>query len=287
MKQQPKTITTFLINGNPNGLKTIFISNKICKALVIPRTEIEQIKNREEISRPSLYFLINEEENKLYIGESENFHERIKHHVSNKEFWTTAIQFFSQNNDLTKADVKYLEYLSIKEAKEIDNFDLDDNKQIPSCPHLPEHQKATIDEFFEDVELITGFLGYNFFEKIEKEEENETFYCKRNGIDAKGFYQDGKFVILAGSKIAKDVFKSRKGKENHISYLQKIENIRNKLLTNNKDDIDENFVIITKNIPCNSPSFASNLCIGNATNGWLEWRNKEGKTLDEVVRGMV
>ena len=110
MNKTPKTITTYLIDGNPNGIKTIFISNKISKALVIPKSSIDKIKDRTEAYQPSLYLLLNDDENKIYIGESENFYKRVQNHISNKDFWNLAITFFSQNNDLTKADVKYLEY---------------------------------------------------------------------------------------------------------------------------------------------------------------------------------
>lgn len=280
----PKTITTFLISGNPSGIKTIFVSNKICKALFIPRTDVDQVKHRDEASRPSLYFLINQEDESLYIGESENFYERLKSHVSNKEFWGVAIQFFSQNNDLTKADVKYLEFLSFIEAESAGNIKLEENKQKPSCPHLPEHQKAMIEEFFEDVKLITGFLNYNFFKKIEKKENNELFYCKRNGIDAKGFYQDGIFTILSGSKITKDSYKSTKGSAGHLTLLEKIQRAKDNIILEEKGRFDCDFIIITKDIQCDSPSIASNICIGNASNGWTEWKNKDGATLDDVFR---
>jgi hypothetical protein len=111
---KPKTITTYLIEGKPSGLKTVFVSNKICKALITPRESIDKIKNRDEVLRPSLYFLINKcDDGNIYIGESENFYERLRGHTTGKDFWDIAISFSSQNSDLTKADVKYLEYLAL------------------------------------------------------------------------------------------------------------------------------------------------------------------------------
>lgn len=38
-----KTITTYLIDGNPQGSQYVFISNKICKMLVIPRANLSII----------------------------------------------------------------------------------------------------------------------------------------------------------------------------------------------------------------------------------------------------
>ena len=80
-----KTITTYLIQGSSTGLKSVFISNKVCNALFIPRAKLNEAKNREELSRPSLYLLLGEE-NQAYVGETENFIERVKDHDSKKEF---------------------------------------------------------------------------------------------------------------------------------------------------------------------------------------------------------
>jgi hypothetical protein len=33
-----------------------------------------------------------------------------------------------------------------------------------------------------------------------------------------------------------------------------------------------------------SPSSAACFCLGNSSNGWKDWKDKEGKTLDELVR---
>ena len=43
-----KTVTTYLIDGDPKGNQYVFISNKICKMYVIPRSNLSicrQIRN--------------------------------------------------------------------------------------------------------------------------------------------------------------------------------------------------------------------------------------------------
>ncbi len=273
MTSKPKTITTYLIDGNPNGLRTIFISNKNCKALVVPRASMDKIKDRNEALQPAVYFLLNENENKVYIGESENFYKRLSKH--NKVFWDLGIIFFSQNNEITKADVKYLEYLSLTEIKKIDNISLEENNQIPACPNLPEHQKSSMDEFFEDVRLITGFIGYNFFALIDKNANQEFYYCKRNGTDAKGIYDKNQFMVLEGSKIS--------AKE--ASHYRAKPYDRQAILDNQQlEKISDNFLITKKDLTFSSPSAASSFCVGKASNGWTDWKNKKGKTLDEVIR---
>ena len=37
-----KTVTTYLIDGDPKGTQYVFISNKICQMYVIPRSNLSQ-----------------------------------------------------------------------------------------------------------------------------------------------------------------------------------------------------------------------------------------------------
>ena len=52
-----KVITTHLRTGDPNGIRTVFISNKICEMIVFPKSEFEMVSKMEESSRPALYIL--------------------------------------------------------------------------------------------------------------------------------------------------------------------------------------------------------------------------------------
>lgn len=100
-----KTITTYLIDGNPQGPQYVFISNKICKMLVIPRASLSIINERDELTNPSFYILLGEDEfqqPKAYIGETENFRIRVKDHDYKKEFWQRALIFISSVPKLQK-----------------------------------------------------------------------------------------------------------------------------------------------------------------------------------------
>lgn len=68
----PKLLQSYLLDGTIEGVRIIELSESSVKAFVIPRLKLNDVKNREEINWPSLYFLINSGENQLYIGESEN-----------------------------------------------------------------------------------------------------------------------------------------------------------------------------------------------------------------------
>ena len=47
-----KTVTTYLINGDPKGTQYVFISNKICKMYVIPRSNLSILNERQELQTP-------------------------------------------------------------------------------------------------------------------------------------------------------------------------------------------------------------------------------------------
>ena len=200
-----KTITTYLIDGDPKGTQYVFISNKICQMYVIPRSNLSILNDREELWTPSFYILLGEDEAtkpKAYIGETENFRERVKDHDSKKEFWQKALIFIAKDAAMTKSDVQYLEHKAIKEAKISNTFVLNENKQTPKAPNLPEYRKDDMDGFFEDVKFLTSFIGCNIFDVV-KTKEKHLFYIKVRGCDAKGFYDANGFTVLKGSIIAK------------------------------------------------------------------------------------
>lgn len=170
-----KTVTTYLIDGDPKGTQYSFISNKICQMFVVPRSNLSYLNEQEKLHKPAFYILIGEDEStkpQAYIGETENFKERVKDHDSKKAFWQKALVFVSKDEDMTKADVQYLEHKAIAEAQKANTFVISENKQIPKAPNLPEHQRDAMEEFFEDVKFLASFIGCNIFEISQPKEEH-------------------------------------------------------------------------------------------------------------------
>lgn len=272
-----KTIITHLLEGTPKGIQSLQISNKTIMGFVIPRAELKKAKELEElVASPCLYILIEESEDvkpKAYIGQTDDFLDRIYQHNQKKNFWDKALVFISQAGTLNKADVLYLEYLGINYAREIDNYNVDENKQNPKEPKLQRHIIDTLNDFFEDVKFITEFTGYDIFKSNKHlEENNEIFFTKGRKSDAKGYYSENGFTVLKGSKIASTVVKSFVWEEK-----------RNRLMSEYTETIEGN-ILLKVDYTFKSPSTAADFCIGSSNNGWLVWKNKDGKTLDEVFR---
>lgn len=269
-----KTVTTYLIDGDPKGTQYAFISNKICQMFVVPRSNLSYLNTQEKLQKPAFYILLGEDEStkpQAYIGETENFKERVKDHESKKAFWQKALIFVSKDADMTKVDVQYLEHKAIAEAKKANAFVLSDNKQIPKAPNLPEHQRDSMDEFFEDVKFLASFISCNIFEVSQPKEEH-LFYTKGRGCNAKGFYSSDGFTVLKGSVVAKTMVLSFNWKEKREKMLQNY--------TSNENGI----LVLTSDKTFSSPSTAADFCIGSSNNGWLVWKDKDGNTLDSVYR---
>ena len=269
-----KTVTTYLVDGDPKGTQYVFISNKICQMYVIPRSNLAYLNREEKLQKPAFYILIGEGEDtkpQAYIGETENFRERVKDHDSKKKFWQKALIFISKDADMTKTDVQYLEYVALTKAKKAKNFVLKENKQIPKMPNLPEYQRDSMDEFVEDIQFLSSFIGCNIFEVSQPKQEH-LFYLESTGYQAKGFYSVSGFTVLKGSIIAKDTVSSLKWRDK-----------RNKLITEYTKEID-NLLVTQLDITFSSPSTAASFCTGTSCNGWVVWKDKHKLSLDTVYR---
>ena len=262
------------MDGDPKGTQYAFISNKICQMFVVPRSNLSYLNTQEKLHKPAFYILLGEDEStkpQAYIGETENFRERVKDHDSKKSFWQKALIFVSKDADMTKADVQYLEHKAITEAKKANAFVLSDNKQTPKAPNLPEYQQDSMDEFFEDVKFLASFIGCNIFE-VSQQKTEHLFYVKGRGCDAKGFYSSNGFTVLKGSVISYNMAPSFDWKEKRESMVKDYT-----IYENNK-------LILTFDKTFSSVSTAASFCLGRNANGWIEWKDNEGNTLDYVYR---
>ena len=95
---------------------------------------------------------------------------------------------------------------------------LNENKQTPKAPNLPEYRKDDMEGFFEDVKFLTSFIGCNIFD-VAKPKEEHLFYTKGRGCDASGFYDANGFTVLKGSIIAKSSVPSFTWKEKRENLL--------------------------------------------------------------------
>lgn len=272
-----KTIRQFLIDGQADGRWATELSNWTGKAYKIPRTYINQCTDRDDLSNTGVYFLFgrNDEtdEEQVYIGEAENIFNRLKQHLSEKDFWTECIVFISKDNNLNKAHIKYLEnhlYILAKESKRYEVV----NSNVPTEASISEMDRAEMEEFIDNMRLILGVLGHKILEPSikRKSDEKEILYIlqDRSGIKASGKPISEGFAVLKGSKIADNVASSLSN-----SVIGKRQTLFDKGI------VDDNFTF-TQDWAFTSPSLAAAIVVGYSINGRNAWKNKKGISLKEI-----
>jgi hypothetical protein len=277
---RPQTIQIFLPDGNPSSIKIADLTNRLIYATLIPRKKLIESGERNEIRKYGLYFLfaINEEKSKpiAYIGETDDCFERLKNHNRNKEFWNYAIAITSKSDVFTKSHVKFLEYFSVKTAKEINRYDLE-NLTVPTKEHISESMEADLLDNFDTVKVLLSTLGFPIFEEIRdiNKKQKEILYCSGKNAVAKGELIDDGFVVFKDS-IAN--FEETNTAGDWVMSLRK------KLIDDKIMMHENNIFRFTEDFVFSSPSSAAAVVLGRSANGWIEWKNSDKKTIDQIYR---
>lgn len=274
-----KTIQVFLTDGSPRGIKLAEITSNIEQAVFIPRSKMNEAASRPEVSRPGVYFLFGENEDgskpMAYIGQSRNCLSRIKNHDQKKDFWNYAVIIISKTESFTQTHIEFLEQLAITKAIEADRYELE-NGVSPKKFKVPETLEADLLDNFDTIKILLSTLGFTLFEAMVKEhQEANVFTCSGRGVSASGEYQEDGFVVYKGSTAAKTMTSGASGSTRTLHEKLVSEKV---LIDNGKNyQFSDNHLF-------KSPSAASALVLGRSSNGWIEWKDKKGKTLDEVKR---
>ena len=275
-----QTVTTLLIDDEPSGARYVNIENTVCRMYVIPRTRLEILNSEPPLQTPAMYILLGESEDakpKAYIGQTENFRERVKEHDNKKDFWNKVLLFVSiSEGGLASGAVKYLEYCAIRDAKITNSYVLDENKQAPKEPNLPKTQKVPLDHFYGDVKFLSSFYGCRIFEAPEMKNQESLFYTKGRGSDASGFYNDDGFTVRKGSILSANSVPS-------FGWPEK----REKMLSEYAEKLEDGRYRLQSDKTFSSPSTAADFCMGSSNNGWLVWKDNKGITLDFRVRKQI
>ena len=122
-----------------------------------------------------------------------------------------------------------------------------------------------------DTNYNKNFMGCNIFDIAQPKEEH-LFYTKGRGCNARGYYHSSGFTVLKGSLVASDSVPS-------FHWTEKREKMMKEY-----GALDNKHYVLTSDITFSSPSTAAMFCLGRPSNGWSEWKDKDGNTLDSVYR---
>lgn len=285
-----KSVRIFLSNGVATGIRHAEIVNWTGQAIACPRARLADLAAWSESRRPGVYFLISGSDGdgrgRVYIGESENVHQRLVTHDKNKDFWNEVVLFTSKDENLTKGHVKYLESRLVQACGVANRVDME-NGNDPGVASLPRADRDSMDEFLSQLRVVLATLGHRFLEPLTKVTSSEagdigvtanpvlgtplSFSFK--GLTARGLMTDEGFLVLAGSAVV----------AKHVeSTPESVQRMRDRAVAEGQLVVDDDHLRLQVDTPFNSASGAAAFVSGSNRNGRDTWRSAEGKTLKEL-----
>lgn len=274
------TIKIYLPHGDPKRLRIGEISNWSGKAVAGPRTELEQLLQRDEAANVGIYFLTGIDPLSggpaVYIGEAESIQSRLKQHVD-KDFWNHVVYFTSKDENLTKSHIRYLEGRLIELAKIGGRASLSNSQTTTS--KLPESDRADMEIFLEKIEQLLPALGVEVLVPIasqaESKEEARLLFCEIGGLKATARLTPNGIVVLAKSQAALNLRPSAKD-------YPWVVNARKQLFEDGVLIRVDQHLLFSKNHEFSSPSAAAAVIHGGTANGRTAWKDATGKTLKQL-----
>lgn len=270
-----KRLEIIFHNGEPEGIRIYMRHLSTIKAFVIPRIFLNEAKKLTGVDNPGVYFLINDDAgslSKIYIGQTRNGISRLDDHNAKKDFWNKAILFLADSQHFTLNIISGLEKYAIQKAIDANRYQVD-NKAVPKYK-ISEYDEPLVEEIYEEIEFIMATLGFRMNGSTAQQNQ-PVFTTSRRGVVGRGTYSGESFDVLPGSEI--DMLKAVRIE----SYNAKRQEYINDGTIVQKED---GKYYLTKIITFKTPSGASDFVLGGSTNGWAEWKDQDGKTLDQLFR---
>jgi len=263
-------------NGQPDGIRSIRRHLSTMTTYVIPRPLLSEAKKLSGINRPGIYYLISEnDDNKIaqiYIGQTRNGVVRLDDHNRSKDFWNKAIMFLADNKTFSLDMISGLEAYAIGKAHDSKRYKVE-NSVNPKY-EIDEYDLPLIEEVYEEIQFIMATQGYKMDNSKVSLNEANTLHTTRNAVLAFGVYDGESFEVLEGSEIDMN-------RKCHSATMEKQR--QTALANGNIVCVGEKYKL-TVSVSFTSPSSAGQFVLGGSINGWVEWKDKDGKTLDELYR---
>lgn len=245
---------------------------------------------RTELAGTCVYLLLGPDEGggtRCYIGETDDFKARLRHHDSNREFWRRVVVVTSKDANLTKAHGRYLEARLIALAQQAGRVVLDNGTAPPPQP-LPEAHRSDMDYFVGQLQIILPVLGVDAIRGREtvalpaaRQEQlvSPVFRLtnRKLGVAATAQQIDGEFTMLAGSTVVADWHGVGKA-DSTIKAYESYRTQHLKLIADGSIVVANGVGQVVKDVVFGSPSTAGAIAQGRSCNGRVSWIADDGTT---------
>lgn len=269
-----KTLTIQLIDAQPDRIRICRVEGESLVTIIIPREDLAEAKALPSIPQRGIYYLLDEDHgnvSRVYAGQTTQGITRLEAHKARKEFWNKAVMFLDDDQNISK------DALDVLEAKAIDyvcthgSYETD-NSATPK-PYIDPYKEEAVERLHERILFRMAALGYDL-DRIDQgpASASAVFHTKKNGIRGSGRYDKatGRFTVLAGSKVnlSKPALKNAS-----------VAALRREMFGGIAGIAD-----LTEDLEFPTPSAAAVFVLGGSQNGWTEWVNNDGETLNQVYR---
>lgn len=268
------TLSIRLIDSKPDGIRICRVEGESLVTVVVPRELLGEAKRLPAIPRRGIYYLLDEDHGvigRVYAGQTTQGLSRLDAHKSKKDFWNKAVMFLDDEANIDRDVLDALEAEAIDYVRTHGSYETD-NSDTPK-PYVSPYKEQTVERVHKSILFRMAALGYDLDRAEEPPASGDTlFHTRRNGIVASGRYsdKDGSFTVLAGSQVnlAKPVLKNVGATKTRQRLFGEAGGIAE----------------LPDDVRFPSPSAAAVFVLGGSQNGWTEWVNGGGQTLDYVYR---
>jgi len=305
MTTRPQTIQIHLPHGKPSGIRMAEITTRTVRVFDVPRSLLSEFLEMNESGQVGVYYLmgVGGGKSECYIGQTGNVGKRLTQHASSKEFWSRALVAVSLTNSWTSTHVGYMEWMSIKAAKEAGKYDLH-NRDNASNPHTLAPLEADCNEYLETISVLLTTLGHPVLEKtnermmhiVPEQSTKESGDTETPAVidspspivpvgtevltftgascNAKGYAtKDGGIVILAGSTGRATT---------QASATPGTLKRRSELIANGSAEMQGEDLVFLADCHFGSVSNAASVLAGMSVNGRTAWKTTEGLTYQQA-----
>ncbi|MFP6843571.1 MAG: GIY-YIG nuclease family protein [Thalassolituus sp.] len=203
---------------------------------------------------------------------------QIKQHLSGEKDFDSFICFYSKDDMLTKAHIKYLESRLVTIAKEAKSSEVLNSNQ-PTLSKLSEADISDMEYFIDQLALILPVAGIRSLissvasqETKSKSESGKLYSLKSNRLNASMVEVSEGYLVRAGSQFSL---------EETDSIAEGWKKLRAKLIDESLIDATGENGVFLEDVLFSSPSAASSTILGAQSPGPIRWVDEDGKTFKE------
>ena len=212
---------------------------------------------------------------RIYIGETDDLRGRLDNHNANKDFWNRVIAFTSKDENLNKAHIRGLwntDSSGLPTMRSVSRSRTATRVRLHAPPHPMKRKRR---QSLANMLLIYPVFGLTAFERQEQQPSSTT------RLHLKGLRMSG--TRASRPQMASWYLPGRRRRAEEVDSIHAYgSKLRIALVEQGVLDPAGRHLVFTQDYTFSSPSQAAMTVLGRSSNGRVEWKTIEGKTLKEL-----